>query len=163
MTAAPGSRPLAITGATLIDGTGAPPLPDATVVIEDGRFSRVGPAAATPLPDGAEVLDARGKFLIPGLVDMHVHVGPPQEEHLPVFLAAGVTTVMDLGGQVADLQSYRAAVTSGTRLGPRLYFAGPLLEEGEPYAGFAHMSHRFDPARVEEEIDRLAEAGVDGI
>ncbi len=163
MTTAPGSRPLAVTGATLIDGTGAPPLPEATVVIEGGRFSRVGPAATTPLPEGAAVLDARGKFLIPGLVDMHVHVGPPQDEHLPLFLAAGVTTVMDLGGQVADLQGYRAAVTSGTRLGPRLYFAGPLLEEGEPYAGFAHMSYRFDPARVEEEVDRLADAGVDGI
>ncbi len=163
MTAAPAARPLAITGATLIDGTGAPPLPEATVVIEQGRFSRVGPAAATPIPDGADVIEAHGRFLIPGLVDMHVHIGPPQEEHLPLFLAAGVTTVMDLGGQVADLQGYRAAVMSGARLGPRLYFTGPLLEEGEPYAGFAHMSYRFDPARVEEEVDRLAKAGVDGI
>ena len=67
------SQPIAITGATLIDGLGGPPLADATIVVEDGRFSRVGPSAATPVPEGAEVVDAHGKFVIPGLVDMHVH------------------------------------------------------------------------------------------
>ena len=157
------TRPLAVTGATLIDGTGAPPLPNATIVIEGDRFSRVGPQVATPVPHGAEVIDARGRFLIPGLTDMHVHAGTPDREHLPLFLAAGVTTVLDLGGQVADLAGYRAAVAAGAKIGPRLYFAGPMLEEGEPYEGFAHFSRRIDPGQVEAEVDHLADAGADAI
>ena len=163
MTAAQRARPLAITSATLIDGSGGPPLPDAVVVIEDGCFTRVGPGAATPVPEGAEVIDARGRFLIPGLCDMHVHAGTPDREHLPLFIAAGVTTVLDLGGQAADLAAYRAAIDAGEKLGPWLYFTGPMLEEGELYEGFAHFSHRIGPDGVETEVDRLADAGADAI
>ncbi len=155
--------PLAITGATLIDGSGEPPLPDATVVVEDGRFTRVGPGTTTPPPAGVEVIDARGKFMIPGLCDMHVHVGTAETEHLPLYVSAGVTTVLDLGGQLDDLARHRDAITSGKRLGPRLYVTGPLLEEGELFEGFAHMSRHVDPEQFEAEVDRLADAGVDAI
>jgi len=163
MTAVEAGGRVAITGATLIDGGGGPPLVDATVVIEDGRFSRVGPRAATPIPEAIETIDGHGRFLIPGLVDMHIHAGTPDREHLPLFLAAGVTTTLDLGGQVKDLVGYRTAIEAGTKLGPRLYFTGPMLEEAAPFAGFAHFSRQIDPARVEEEVDRLAAAGVDAI
>ncbi len=163
MTAPAPARPFAVTGATLIDGGGGPPLPDVTVVIEDGRFSRVGPSAATTVPEGADVIVARGKFLIPGLTDMHVHIGPPDRRHLPLFIAAGVTTVMDLGGQLPDLADARNAIERGAETGPHLYYTGPLLEEGEPFEGFAHMSFRFDPDKIEQEVDRLADAGADGI
>ncbi len=155
--------PLALVGATLINGLGGPALPNATVVIEEGRFSRVGPAAATPVPAGATAIDCRGRFLIPGLVDMHVHTQTPEREHLPLFLAAGVTTVLDLGGQFPDLLAYRAAIERGEKLGPRLLFTGPLLEEGKAFAGFAHMSREIDAGQIEAEIDRLAEAGADAV
>jgi imidazolonepropionase-like amidohydrolase len=154
---------LAITHATLIDGSGSAPLPDANVVIEDGRFTRVGPAPQTPIPDGADVIDGRGKFIIPGLVEMHGHIQEPEREHLPLYIAAGVTTVMDLGGHVRHLAAYRAAVDSGEKTGPRIYFTGPLLEEGELFDGFAHFSQHVDAERIEEEVDRLADAGVDAI
>ncbi len=154
---------LAISGATLIDGLGGAPLPGAIVVIEEGRFSRVGPAAATPVPDGAETIDGRGKFLIPGLVDMHVHTQPPEREHLPLFLAAGVTTVLDLGGQFEHLVPHRAALERGEKLGPRLLFTGPMLEEGKAFAGFASMSREIDATQIETEIDRLADAGADAV
>jgi imidazolonepropionase-like amidohydrolase len=157
------SEPLAITGATLIDGTGRSPRADMTVLVEGGRFSRIGPSSATPVPDGAQVVDGRGRFLIPGLSDMHVHVQGPDRQHSALFVAAGVTTVLDLGGQLPDLLAHRAAIESGRTLGPRLYFTGPLLEEGEPFAGFAHMSQRIDALRIEDEVERLADAGVDGI
>ena len=157
------SQPIAITGATLIDGLGGPPLTDATVVVEDGRFSRVGPATSTPVPESVEVVDAHGKFVIPGLVDMHVHAGTPDREHLWLFLEAGVTTVLDLGGQLENLLPYRDAIEAGTKPGPRFYFSGPLLEEGSLFEGFAGMSRHFDADRVEAEIDRLADAGVDAI
>lgn len=163
MTAANADRPLAVTGATLIDGNGGPSLANATVVIEDGRFTRVGPAPATPAPDGATHIDARGKFLIPGLCDMHVHIGPPERQHLPLFLAAGVTTVLDLGGQLPDLADARARLEAGTVLGPRLYYTGPLLEQGALFDGFAAMSRAINAADIEAVVDELADAGADAI
>ena len=163
MTGAVPPRPLAITGATLIDGTGCPPLANATVVIEGDRIGRAGPGTDGPPPEGAEVIDGRGRFLIPGLADMHVHVLGRDRWHAPLFLAAGVTTVLDLGGQLPDLTALRASIDAGTTPGPRLLYTGPFLKEGEPYAGFAHMSRRVDGARIEEAVDELADAGVHAI
>lgn len=151
---------LTIRGATLIDGRGGPPLSDAAVRIDDGRIVAAGPSPA--VPSTAEEIDARGRFLIPGLVDMHVHIHEPAVERLPLFLAAGVTTVLDLGGQVADLLRYRAMLARGERRGPRLLFTGPLLEEGEVFSGFAGISHRMTRP-VEKEVTALADAGVDAI
>jgi imidazolonepropionase-like amidohydrolase len=157
------ARPLAITGVTLIDGTGRPPLANVTVVIDGERVSRIGPTAETPAPDGAAIIDGRGRFAIPGLTDMHVHVLGPDRWHAPLFLAAGVTTVLDLGGQLPDLRALRGAIDAGTTPGPRLLYTGPFLEEGEPYAGFAHMARRIEAARIEDAIDDLADAGVHAI
>ena len=156
-------RPVAITGATLIDGSGRPPLVDATVVIDGDRIARVGPTMEGPPPEGAEIIDARGRFVIPGLTDMHVHVLGPDRWHSALFLAAGVTTVLDLGGQLPDLTALRDAIHAGTTPGPRLLYTGPFLEEGEPYAGFAHMARRVDAARIEHAVDELADAGVHAI
>src|SRR3712207_1884091 len=149
-----------IRGATLIDGSGGPPLPDAAVRVDDGRIVAARPSPS--LPPTEHEIDASGGFLVPGLVDMHVHVGQPAVERLPLFLAAGVTTVLDLGGQVSSLRRHRESLERGERIGPRLLFTGPMLEEGEIFEGFAHFSHRM--ARpVEEEVAALAEAGVDAI
>jgi imidazolonepropionase-like amidohydrolase len=123
----------------------------------------VGPAATTPAPPHATVVDARGQFLIPGLVDMHVHVSTPARWHPELFLAAGVTTTLDLGGQVEHVAAYRAAIETGAGSGARLYFTGPLLEEGEPYGGFASFARHVDAGRIEAEVDALANDHVDGI
>ena len=152
--------PFTIRGATLIDGRGGPPLPNAAVRIENGRIVAVGPAAA--LPASPNEIDGRGRFLVPGLVDMHVHVHEPAVERLPLFLAAGVTTVLDLGGQMADLLRYRQMLATGARRGPRLLFTGPMLEEGAVFDGFATISHAMTRP-VEEEVGALADAGVDAI
>ena len=157
------STALAVQGAVLIDGTGRPPMQDATVVVEGERLTAVGPAATTPAPPGAQTIDGRGKFLIPGLVDMHVHVYTRDKWHPELFLAAGVTTVLDLGGQLSDLTAYRGAVASGARPGPRILFTGPMLEEGEVYPGFAGFCRHVDADRIETGVDALADAGVDGI
>jgi imidazolonepropionase-like amidohydrolase len=74
-----------------------------------------------------------------------------------------VTTVLDLGGQFPDLLAYRTAVEHGEKLGPRLLFTGPMLEEGKAFAGFAHMSREIDASQIAAEIDRLAEAGADAV
>src|SRR5262245_11128076 len=154
---------IAVVGGILIDGTDRRPGEPVTVVVDGDRVAMIGPAGATPVPPGAAVIDARNRFLIPGLVDMHVHVYTPDKWHPELFLAAGVTTVLDLGGQLHDVAAYRRAIESGARPGPRILFTGPMLEEGEMYGGFAGFCRRFDAERTEAEVDALADAGVDGI
>ena len=154
---------LAVVGARVVDGTGRAPLEAATVLIEGDKVVGIGPSATTQITPDATRIDGRGKFVIPGLVDMHVHVYTPDKWHPEFFLAAGVTTVLDLGGQLHDVAAYREAVDSGDTPGPRILFTGPMLEEGEMYGGFAGFCRRFDSARTEAEVDALADAGVDGI
>ena len=154
---------IAVIGATLIDGTGNPPGEAATVIVDGKQVTSVGLAKTTTVPPGATVIDARDKFLTPGLVDMHVHVRTPDTWHPELFLAAGVTTVLDLGGQLRDVAGYRAVVESGARPGPRILFTGPMLEEGAMYPGFTGFCRRFDATRTEAEVDALADEGVDGI
>src|SRR4029453_3120815 len=150
-------------GGTLSEGTDRRPGEPVTVVVDGDRVATVGPAGATPVPPSAAVIDARNRFLTPGLVDMHVHVYTPDKWHPELFLAAGVTTVLDLGGQLHDVAAYRRAIESGARPGPRILFTGPMLEEGDPYPGFAGFCRRFDAERTEAEVEALADTGVDGI
>src|ERR1043166_585912 len=113
---------LAITNATLIDGTGRAPVADAVVVVEGERITAAGPRAQVRVPKGAQVLDAGGRYLMPGLWDMHAHF--EQVEWGPVYLAAGVTTVRDVGNEFEFITSVRDAVKSGRGLGPRMLLAG---------------------------------------
>src|SRR5207245_7379576 len=86
-----------VKGGTLIDGTGAAPVPEARVVIVDGIIQKVwsGEAGSPALPPGTKVVDAAGKYLIPGLIESHVHYAWYMGE---MFLSYGVTSVVDLGG-----------------------------------------------------------------
>jgi imidazolonepropionase-like amidohydrolase len=120
----PGSHDstLAIVGATLIDGTGAAPMPDSAVVIHDGRIVAAGPRSQVKIPKQAKVIDAQGKFVLPGLWDMHAHF--EQVEWGPIYLAAGVTTVRDCGNEFEFITAVRDAIAQGRGLGPRLLLAG---------------------------------------
>jgi imidazolonepropionase-like amidohydrolase len=97
---------LAITHVNLIDATGSPATADMTVIIGGKQISQIGKSDAIPLPKGARVVDGRGKYLIPGLWDMHVHEVfgewiPADEKITPVlFVANGVTGVRDMGGDL---------------------------------------------------------------
>lgn len=86
-----GERPLVISNVTLIDGTGAPARPGQTILVRGGKVAAVGKAGEVRVPEGAEVIDGRGKFVIPGLWDMHVHLY--DERSLDFYLAHGVTGV----------------------------------------------------------------------
>ncbi len=86
--------PLVIQGGTLIDGTGRPPLADALIVIEGNRIRDIGQSGRLQYPPGAKVIDAKGKFILPGLIDCHVHYKGWDPE---LYLAHGVTTVVDIG------------------------------------------------------------------
>src|SRR5437588_6249066 len=116
------ARPLLLTGVTVIDATGGPAQPGMSVVIAAGRIAQLGKTGKVAAPDNARVVDAAGKFLIPGLWDMHVHWY--DEPSLPLFTANGVTGVRVMCGFPLHL-SWRKKVSEGTLLGPRMVLAGP--------------------------------------
>jgi imidazolonepropionase-like amidohydrolase len=109
----------AITDARLIDGTGAGPVENATVVVRDGRIVTAGRA---PAPARMRTIDARGATLLPGLWEMHAHFA--QVEYGPAYLAAGVTTTRDLGGEFEFLTAVRDAINLRGAVGPHLVMAG---------------------------------------
>ena len=122
---------VALIGATLVDGSGREAVPNATVVVANGRVAVAGPSARTPVPAGARRIDVRGKTIVPGLWDMHTHLN--QLEWAPVYMAAGVTTVRDMGNEIPFVLALRRAVDSGGALGPRMLLAG-LVDGGGPNA-----------------------------
>jgi imidazolonepropionase-like amidohydrolase len=117
----------ALVGATVVEGTDRAALAEATVLVRDGRIEAVGPRAAIAIPPDAPAIDVRGKTILPGLWDMHTHV--TQIEWGPVYLAAGVTTVRDMGNERELLLALRDALERDEVLGPRLLLAG-LVDGG---------------------------------
>src|SRR5699024_5391380 len=120
----------AYVGATAIDATGAPPRPDQTVVVVGRMITAVGPAIEVPLPTGARVHDVRGRHLIPGLADMHVHSesGTDDPRHFAhLYIAHGVTTIREMWGR-PELHETRRMVESGDLLGPRMTIARAILD-----------------------------------
>jgi imidazolonepropionase-like amidohydrolase len=104
---------------------------DMTVVVEGDRIAAIAEGGA-PLPAGARVVDLRGQFLIPGLWDMHVHLSFAGEHALLDFLAAGVTGVRDMGGDVWQVDAWRREIAEGARIGPTIVQAGPMLDGPKP-------------------------------
>jgi len=118
------ARKLAITGATLEDSTGALAIPDSVILIEDGVIKAVGPRSKVRIPKGASILDATGKFAIPGLWDMHAHY--EQVEWGPIYLAAGVTSVRDVGNEFDFIRALHQQLDrkENPAIGPHIEFAG---------------------------------------
>ena len=121
----------AIVGATLVDGTGRPAVADSAVVVEKGRIVAAGPRASVQVPRDAAIFDAKGKTLLPGLWDMHAHF--EQVEWGPIYLAAGVTTVRDVGNELEFIEAVRDSVQNGRGLGPQLLLAG-IVDGSGPFA-----------------------------
>jgi imidazolonepropionase-like amidohydrolase len=132
----------AFTNAVLIDGTGAAAVEHATIVVRGDRIVSAGPAASVSIPGGARVTDLRGKVLMPGLADMHVHLmggwdGVATDmlgyrRYMSALLYAGVTTVLDTGNVEPFIVQLRAEVAAGRLLGPRIYCVGPLIDGADP-------------------------------
>jgi hypothetical protein len=110
-----------IRNARIIDGTGAPVTPPRDLLVERGRISRIA-AGGTLAAGAARVMDARGGFLIPGLVDLHSHEYRP--DMMPHFSRFGVTTIRDQGSPIGPLVAYADAVAAGKLAGPRVDFGG---------------------------------------
>ena len=145
---------LAIVGGTLIDGTGAAPVPDAAVVINNGRIVAAGPRSKVRIPRNANVVDAHGKTILPGLWDMHAHF--EQVEWGPIYLAAGVTTVRDCGNEFEFITAVRDAIAQGRGLGPRLLLAGVVDGTGTYTIGVERVD---TPEQARTWTDRYHAAG----
>lgn len=108
--------------------TGAPPTAGQTVLVRDGRITEVDSMRKVRIPSGATIVDGTGKYLIPGLFEMHGHTSGVRVSALGLYLASGVTTIRDQGSDHADLLRWRNGIKRGDRIGPRLLIAGPYLE-----------------------------------
>ena len=126
LAASASAQPLAIINVTVVDVAGGLPQPGMTVVIEGERIVAVGKT----IPEKARVLDATGKFLIPGLWDMHVHWSDAR--YLPLFVANGVTGVRVMWGDPRHF-ARRKQIADGTLVGPRLALAGAIVDGPKPY------------------------------
>lgn len=135
----PGQTPLAFTHVTVIDATGAPSKSDMTVVIAGDRIVSLDATAKLTPPGDAQVINATGKFLIPGLWDMHFHLDDPEmwptgvtreekERILPLLIANGVTGIRDMAGSLEQLQQWKQRIAIGQLLGPRIVAAGPFVD-----------------------------------
>lgn len=162
---AAGAQTLVITGATAIDGTGRPPIADAVVLIRDGRIASLGPASEVAVPAGATRIDARGKYVIPGLMDANLHLylnGDLESlvkledryhevvlEGAQIALKTGMTTVFDTWGPLAPLIKARDMINAGQAPGSRIYLAGNIIGFDGPLsadfrgASAAHVSKAF--------------------
>jgi imidazolonepropionase-like amidohydrolase len=124
---------VALVGVTVLQLDGSADLSNHSVIVSNGRIERIGPVANTAIQPGARIVPAAGQFLMPGLVDLHIHLRDPTE--LVTYLRWGVTTVLHMSGASSGaphLQQYRSEIRAGQRVGPRLFLTGPLLDGPRP-------------------------------
>jgi imidazolonepropionase-like amidohydrolase len=173
---------MAIVGGQVIDGTGAAPIPDGVVLIAGDRIAAVGHAGALQFPKGVKVVPAGGMTVMPGLIDMHVHlclIGHADEDNfvriyadreereiMPAsarqYLMNGITTVRDIGGPI-EVIKVRDRINRGELMGARMFVAGPLLQRhpNDTLKGWSWTVTSAEDGR--EKVRQLVEAGVDWI
>ena len=152
---------IAFTHVSVIDGRSETPRGDQTVVVRGNRIVDAGPASSTPIPAGARRIDGMGKYLMPGLWDMHVHTAMPGgRDVLPLYIANGVTGVRDMAGDWATVSTWRDEIRRGSLIGPRMVLSGPYLEGGD--VPIPHLLVK-TPADAAPAVDSLIALGVDFI
>lgn len=157
---------VALTHVQVVDGTGAAPVADQTIIITGDRITAVGPSASVPVPSGAKVMDLTGHTVIPGIVGLHDHTfyttnnrsiqmnvtGPR------LYLASGVTTVRTTGSASPYSEiNLKRNIERGNMPGPRMYITGPYLT-GE--TGSSHMLSLLTPEAARRTVDYWAEEGA---
>jgi imidazolonepropionase-like amidohydrolase len=147
-------RVLAIVGGTLVDVVRGRSIPNAVVLLQGGKITKVGPAASVSVPKGARVIQAAGKTVLPGLWDMHAHF--QQAEWGPAYLAAGVTTVRDCGNEFSYINAIQKAIDSGQGVGPRILKAGLIDGTGPRTSGIELADTPAEAARM---VQRYKAAG----
>ncbi len=152
------SPTLAFLHATIIDGTDAPIQPNMTVVVSGNRITEIGETNQVQVPHGAKRIDATGKFIIPGLWDMHVHWY--HKDYLPLFIANGVLGIRLMWG-VPKHHVWRKEIERGTLLGPRLVIASRIVDGLKPiWRGSVAVGNA---AQAREEVRQEQQEGADFI
>jgi hypothetical protein len=159
------SAAIVISDVSLIDGTGASPRVT-TVVVEGDRIVAIAPSARARPPVDATLVDGRGKYLIPGMWDMHIHIGIGGYEEgtkiLTRLVAYGITGVRDMASPVDVILRLRRESAEGTLLGPQIVAAGPILQRPLPFSLPPHVRTVTDPEGTQV-VDDLRDKGVDFI
>ena len=160
------TKTVAVVGGTLIDGAGRPPLADAAIVMQDGRFLAVGKRGEVSIPQSAEVIDATGKTILPGLIDGHCHYRDWMGE---VYLAYGVVTCPNISNNPVEwIIAQREGVRNGSIRGPRVWASANIID-GPPPEGTGTLRRQRTSIIVDSEdearkaVRDLVEKGVDGI
>ena len=175
---------LALVGGQVIDGYEGAPIRDGVVLIAGDRILAVGPRAEVPVPPGTPVVDTEGMSVLPGLMDMHVHLmilGHSDYEHwdktylsrfrdliMPIaakqLLMSGVTTVRDLGAPLEDILHVRRRIERGEIPGPRLFVSGPFIQRRPYFEYEKFVRWGVDgPDDARAKVQKLVDAGVDFI
>ena len=174
------SQQKAIIGAVLIDGTGGPPRSDSVVIVAGSRIRAVGNRTNMPIPAGVEKIDGMGKFLVPGLIDLHVHLGTRSgpkfnaaeytrervEHNLNAYLYFGVTTVRSMGTDRPAVFDIRKAERDGHLFTANLFTAGRgfTAPGGHPSPEVGDVVIQTDsPDEARKQVDTLAAEQVDAI
>jgi len=161
---APQSGRLYISHVSVIDVIAGRAIPDQTVEIRGRTITSVDAARRVRIPGDARVIDGRGKYLIPGLWDMHVHLGWPPgaaKGFLPMLVANGVLGARDMHSELPIIISIRKSIETGSQIGPRLFVAGPALDGPNSYLPVARIVST--PGEAREAVRQLKAAGVDFI
>ncbi len=135
---------IAISGGSVLDVEKGEITPGLTVLLKDGKISQVGPSTAVSIPTGAKIVDATGKIVMPGLWDMHAHFSQP--EWGPSYLAAGVTSVRDVGNEFDFINSIQKAIDDGTGPGPHILKAGIIDGKSDMSLGIVTADSREEAA-----------------
>ncbi|MEQ1518729.1 MAG: amidohydrolase family protein, partial [Usitatibacteraceae bacterium] len=171
---------MAIVGATLIDGNGGPVVRDSVIVVSGSRISALGSRTAVQIPAGATVLDAAGRFIVPGFIDTNVHLslyGGSRDryetlakyhwrqndivrEAAQIDLAHGVTTVRDSYGVLTPLTTVRDSIARGETTGARILAAGNIVGWGGPYSVSFSLTPQKDLTRFQEEMNDAVSQGA---
>ena len=126
------AQSIAITGVSIVDPSIAASkqtgMTNQTVVVRNGVIESVGPSGMIAIPRGARLIDGRGKFLMPGLWDSHVHFMNTGPSALPLYVALGVTSVREMGGYIDSTRAWQSRMRAGKLVGPRILTPGPVLE-----------------------------------
>lgn len=152
-----GAPTLIIRGGTLIDGTGAPPRENGTIAVRGNKILSVIREANLPIPEGVRVVDAQGKYVLPGLIDGHVHFDPYAA---PLYLYFGITSVVDTGNTAPWIFVQKFATERGLVSGPRIYAVGPHINS-PPKIFSSILVNTTDEARAAVRL--IVEQGSDAI
>jgi len=151
------TRPIAITRVNVVDVTSGRIIPNSTVVVDGTTIADVAPNGKAPA--NAQVVDGQDKFLIPGLWDMHAHTEASGEAWLPLYVANGVTGIRDMGSALDYILQMRDGTASGRILGPRIFAAGPILDDAPGDWPFRMRVKTADEGRAAVQL--LKTRGVD--